>query len=292
MTDYFTDREFAWTDRTNECIDERLWAAIVSLIEIRLEDHSFGYGFPAGCPDGEGPCGCNDRAFAQMLEGEIPWIEWPLKARVLPQTPVILDLLEFCAAAVGEPIEGAWHSFYRHSHLKWDHEAGRARFVGDANRLLRRNGVAFELDDSGKARRILPEPVREVLSAAQFSTGDALCDQMIDAARKRLVLPNPAERRESLEKLWDAYERMKTLEPGDKRAAADALLDKAAPPGTRLREIIAQEAKALTDIGNSGGIRHSETSQEHVTDASAIDYLFTRMFSFLYFLAKRSGRAT
>jgi len=37
-------------------------------------------------------------------------------------------------------------------------------------------------------------------------------------------------RRESLEKLWDAWERLKTVEPGgDKKAQAKALLDKSIP---------------------------------------------------------------
>jgi hypothetical protein len=36
------------------------------------------------------------------------------------ETPVILDLLEFCARAEGEPIQVAYHSFFRHHHLSGD----------------------------------------------------------------------------------------------------------------------------------------------------------------------------
>jgi hypothetical protein len=42
------------------------------------------------------------------LAAEVPWIEWPLSATETPETPVILDLLEFCARAVGEPIQGVY----------------------------------------------------------------------------------------------------------------------------------------------------------------------------------------
>lgn len=289
MTDYFTDRNFQLPERSNEQIEERLWGALVSLIDSRLADNSFGYGFPAACPDGEGPCGCNDTSFARMLEGEIPWAEWPLRATRLPETPVILDILEFCAASIGEAIEGAWHSFYRHHHLRWDHAVGLSRFVADVNRLLRRNAVAYELDPLGKATRILPEPMQKLMSN-QFSTGDDLCDQMIAAARSRIMLPKHEERREALEKIWDAFERFKTLEAGDKRASAERLLDRAASPGTYFRNMLGFEAKALTDIGNSVGIRHSELKQEYVTGTEAIDYLFTRMFAFIYLVAKAAGR--
>jgi hypothetical protein len=58
--------------------------------------------------------------------------------------------------------------------------------------------------------------------------------------------------RTSAEKLWDAFERLKTLEPGaDKRAQADTLLDRTAVPSTpRMRMLLRDEAKVLTDIGN------------------------------------------
>jgi hypothetical protein len=63
-------------------------------------------------------------------------------------------------------------------------------------------------------------------------------------------------RRESLEKLWDAWERLKTVEPGkDKKASAKALLDKAAVE-PNFRNKLEQEARELTDIGNTFMIRH------------------------------------
>ncbi|ANM14849.1 MULTISPECIES: hypothetical protein [unclassified Rhizobium] len=47
---------------------------------------------------------------------EVPWIEWPFSVNEVPDTPVILDLLEFCAGAIGEPIQGAYHSYFGHHH--------------------------------------------------------------------------------------------------------------------------------------------------------------------------------
>jgi hypothetical protein len=98
-------------------------------------------------------------------------------------------------------------------------------------------------------------------------------------------------RRESLEKLWDAWERLKTLEPGrDKRESAGRLLNKAAAePALRAR--LEQEACELTEIGNKFMIRHTETDKIRITESVHIDYLFHRMFAMIRLLLKASGRS-
>ncbi len=104
--------------------------------------------------------------------------------------------------------------------------------------------------------------------------------------------PRIDQRRDSLEKLWDAFERIKTFEPGDdKKASADALLDRAATPESKLRADLASEAAALTKVGNTFRIRHSEVTQEHIQRPETLDWLFGRMFSYLHLLLKMSGRA-
>src|SRR5450631_2862004 len=110
MSTYYTDREYGARPPSIDTIDERLWAGLYTLIQIRISDGSFGLRFPELCPDGNGPCGCDEQAFRRVLAAEVPWIEWPLSATETPETPVILDLLEFCARAVGEPIQGVYHS--------------------------------------------------------------------------------------------------------------------------------------------------------------------------------------
>ena len=116
-------------------------------------------------------------------------------------------------------------------------------------------------------------------------------DSMLESARIKFLNPNPQIRRESLEKLWDAWERLKTIEPGaDKKDQTKALLDKAATEPV-FRDLLEQEAKALNAIGNTFQIRHSETTQTPLQSDSHVDYLFHRLFSLIWMLVKlRSGK--
>ncbi len=291
MSSYYTDREYGARPPSIDTIDDRLWAGLHSLIQTRVGDGSFGLRFPEQCPDGNGPCGCDEQSFARVLAAEVPWIEWPLSVSDAPATPVILDLLEFCARAVGEPIQGSYHPFFQHHHLSWDRDTGLQRFVADVNMLFRRNALAFELAVAGEARRLLPAPLADAIGWTLFQTGDAETDRLLETARLRFLSPKLDDRQDALEKLWDAFERLKTLEPGaNKRVQADVLLDRAAPPGSGYRQLLAREAAELTSIGNSFRIRHSEITQEALTSPDQVDHLFTRMFAFVRLVLRGTGR--
>lgn len=124
-----------------------------------------------------------------------------------------------------------------------------------------------------------------------FQTGDAETDRLLESARLRVLSPKEDDRRDALEKLWDAFERWKTLEPGaNKRVQADALLDRVASVGSGYRGMLAREAAELATIGNSFRTRHSEVTQEALTSQDQVDYLFTRMFAFVRLVLRRTGR--
>jgi hypothetical protein len=97
-------------------------------------------------------------------------------------------------------------------------------------------------------------------------------------------------RKESLEKLWDAWERLKTVEPGkDKRASAGALINKASSEPA-FRDRLDREARELTEIGNAFMIRHTETDKVPIAESKHIDYLFHRLFALIRLLVRTSGR--
>jgi len=289
---YFTDREEGPRPRTIETIDDRVWGGLFSVITGSLSSEAVGWRFPERCPDGGAAAGCDESALRLRFCADMPGVEWPLSASETPLAPTVLDILEFFAASVGEPHEVGFHSYFRHAHLAWDRDRGLEKFVADVNAVLARNGIALELNTDGTARRILPPPVVHAFSWMKSSNnGDSETDALLGAAMRLFLSPKLADRRDAVEKLWDAFERIKTLEPGaDKRASAAALLDRVAIPGSAFRENLEVESTALTKMGNTFRIRHSEINQELLREAADIDYVFLRMFAYLTLVLRATNR--
>jgi hypothetical protein len=93
-------------------------------------------------------------------------------------------------------------------------------------------------------------------------------------------------------KVWDAFERCKTLEPGTNKAAqADTLLERAATGcGPKFVNFLKTEARQSNEIGNELQIRHHDHGAEALSQSAQIDGLFFRMFAFLHFVLSATGR--
>jgi hypothetical protein len=115
---------------------------------------------------------------------------------------------------------------------------------------------------------------------------------MLETARRKFLDPNEVVRRDALEKLWDGWERLKTIESGpDKKAQVAALLDRvSSSAGPNFRQILEAEATQLTKMGNSFQIRHSETTQERLRSSDHVDYMFHRLFALVRLVLRASGR--
>jgi hypothetical protein len=57
----------------------------------------------------------------------------------------------------------------------------------------------------------------EALGTATFKKGDGPLDEMLEDARGKFLSRDIEVRRESLERLWDAWESLRTLEQGKDR---------------------------------------------------------------------------
>jgi hypothetical protein len=113
---------------------------------------------------------------------------------------------------------------------------------------------------------------------------------LLCVAREKYLNPDPAVRGEALEKLWDAWERLKTLEPGrDKKESAERLLAKVSQDPT-LREALNLEAIELTRIGNTFHIRHAEIGQVPLDRDEYIDYFYHRLLAMICVLLRGSNR--
>lgn len=298
--DYFSDKERGPRPRIEEEITPEAWGGIIALIRSLISTGAFGFKYPEMCPDGAGPVGTDEQALALALKAEIPNIEWPLQAPTevlvrggedqesyVPDAFTILDLIQFSYQAVAKPIQGRYHDFFRHHHLTFDEDGGREQFRSTVNSILARNGIAYQLKADGSIERLAPPLLKDLIANTVFRTKDSTLNQMLEDARRKFLTPDPVVRRESIERLWDCWERIKTLErPNDKKASITLLLNKAATEAD-VRAMLEEEARKLTDIGNSFHIRHTEVKQTLISDSHIIDYLFHRLFSMIMLLLRK-----
>jgi len=125
-------------------------------------------------------------------------------------------------------------------------------------------------------------------------SGDLVLDGLLTDAIAKFKNAAPQVRKEGLERLWDAWERLKSLEAThDKRISVELLLTRAAS-GPEMRSLLSTEARALTSIGNDFHIRHFEANRAGIESPRHADYLFHRLFALIHLLlfARNAGAAS
>ncbi|MBF0697423.1 hypothetical protein [Actinomyces bowdenii] len=273
--------------RTHRTLPRKTKEGLIGQIENAFKKDMLAEKFPAHCKDGSTICGTDEGTAIRIIEAHVSGFEWPPREDIDDAT--LFDLIEFFAARVSTPKQGNYHEFYRHYELKFSEQEGKKCFREEIDLILKNGGTLFTLTTSGKIERIGTPELQEALSAQPSRTGDNTTDRLIDEARRLYRSPKATERQTGLEKLWDAFERIKTIEgEGDKKATTKALLQyiKSEP----FRDYVNREMKQLTAIGNDFRIRHHEKSKHEISAPEAADYLFTRMSSLIMYLLKVSGR--
>jgi len=277
-----------------------VWKGIVALIETGISTGAFGYKYPENCQDGCGPIGTDEECLSAAIMAEIPGIEWPLRKSngnnyqfpmdhesCVPDKIVVFDLIEFCYHAIAKPSKRDYHEFFHHDHLNYDEWKGKVEFTSSINGIFARNGIAYELDSKGSIHRLGAPIMADSIRSSVFRTRDSSLNQMLEESRNEYFDPDPAIRKEAVERLWDCWERLKTqADPANKKNSIAILLDQVSCE-TKIRVLLEGEAQKLTEIGNEFYIRHKEVKQCEVSDIDIVDYLFHRLFSMILLLLRR-----
>jgi hypothetical protein len=215
---FYSDRTSSPKPRDVERVTQAAWRGLIALIESKIESSWLAREFPKPCPDGNGVAGTDQQNLFDMLSALVG-IEWPPYRGEEPDTAMALDLVDFVAQRVAKPVQTEWHSYWKHHDLDFEVQQGRNEFREAVNLIFRRTGVAFELTEDMRTARLGPPETRQVIADLRPATGDAILDELLANARRRYLSRDVGEERLGLEKLWDAFERLKTIEPGpDKKA--------------------------------------------------------------------------
>jgi hypothetical protein len=284
---FYTDRMYGAVPRTLETLPDPTAEGLKSLVQRRIEGNWLAEEFPSYCPDGDGIEGTNKFQIGPDLVALVPGATWPLWQESVADE-VLFDVVEYVGQRLSEPSNGRWHDFFKHHELTFDKKAGRSAFRSDVNTLLSRGGTVFEMNSAMQIERAGSPEVQAALRQLRSNSGDATLDDLLESARGLYLSRSAANRKIAIEKLWDAFERLKTLDvPTDKKKSVAALLDHIGDPA--FREVVGTEMANLTSFGNSFQIRHHEVGKHALRD-DAEDYVVARMANLLILLLASSHR--
>lgn len=117
----------------------------------------------------------------------------------------------------------------------------------------------------------------ELLFDKKVETNDEELNILINEAKDRFF--NPKDKQIAIEKLWDAFERIKTYFGDNKKDSAEKLVNLASNEFDK--SMINDEFDKLTKFGNEYRIRHHETNKKEIKNSKHLNYLFFRMLSLI-----------
>lgn len=309
---YFSDREHFYNRKDLSMqISVNVWNGIAMLVNGLISNNNFARDFPLQCPDGNDICGVDEHAFYTTAKSVIPTIDFlpecgnietlspsflelnPFEDDVIGQvektklfTYNTLDFIEFVFKHICDIENGQYHEFFHHFELRFPKTTfTREQFVDNVNEIFERNHIAFKLMPDGEIQRIIDIELDNLI-ALQKETIEGVLRGLLQEATTKIKSPKIDVQKIAIERLWDAFERLKTIiNPNNKKDSANQLLEKVSNGNQKFKDLLEAECLTnLTKIGNEFQIRHFETDKIAIEDSRHRDYLFFRLYSLVQLL--------
>ena len=158
-----------------------------------------------------------------------------------------------------------------------------AQFRDEINSIFQKTGLLYELNTNLQVDRIVENsPLTPAVESAIAAVKEAGARELLQEAILLHRSPYPADIRDAVEKLWDAYERLKSYYTTMKKEkSAEKIVNDMAAEQAPYVTLFDTEFRALTKIGNDYRIRHHETDKVEITDVRYYDYFFNRCLSLI-----------
>lgn len=256
--------------------------------------------YPEECPDGNSCCGLDYDKFDMDMEFEIPTL-FRRNGRISkPQSiqlpfedePIndefdqyaLIDLIEFVAQNIRDITRKSYHSFFRHDDLSFGETNEIAgKFIEEINRTFQQTGLLYQLTINLEVERIEETAIlTEKMEKDIRSIKEPGLRELLIMAVQKHKSPYSNDQKDAVEKIWDAFERLKTYYTNkSKRESADQIISDMSDGKDAYMELFTAEFKLLTEIGNNYRIRHHETNKIDITDIRHYDYFFNRCLALI-----------
>lgn len=155
------------------------------------------------------------------------------------------------------------------------HTTKSSQFRNEINAIFKLNNINVELRNG------------EVHSTSNKAIGLDDSTNINEAGLEELIrtaedLYNKSEYSYAVEKIWDAFERIKTYYPTlDKKKSAEKIINDISYGNEHIKKMFDNEFKVLTDTGNSYRIRHHEINKIDISKELHYKYFYKRCLALI-----------
>ena len=270
-------------------ISAKAYAALLRCCSSYYENLAWRY--PVECSDGNGCCGVDLQELSDDLEFEVPNLFRADNGGICAPGDddsydqyALIDFIEFIAQNIRDIIRRDYHSYFRHDDISFGKTNVIAqKFIEDINETFEKTHLAYRLTDNLQIERIEDASVLtdKIEQDIEQIKEPGLKELLMEAIQKHKS-PYPQDQKDAVEKIWDAFERMKTYYGNlSKKDSADAIIRDMANNREEYIDLFKTEFRSLTDIGNGFCIRHHETNKIDITDTRHYDYFFNRCLALI-----------
>lgn len=151
-----------------------------------------------------------------------------------------------------------------------------SNFTDEVNLLLKNNGFAYKLSGGKIEISQMNIQNKEIIKEVGLK-------ELIEQATVLYGSSNISDKQTAVEKLWDAFERLKTYYGGgkQKKDSITRIVEEMANGSGGYIELFDEEFTRLTKLGNDYRIRHHETDKMEIIDNNYYDYFYQRCFALI-----------
>ena len=155
------------------------------------------------------------------------------------------------------------------------HTTKSSQFRNEINAIFKLNNINVELRNG------------EVHSTSNKAIGLDDSTNINEAGLEELIrtaedLYNKGEYSYAVEKIWDAFERIKTYYPTlNKKKSAEKIINEISYGNEHIKKMFDNEFKVLTDTGNSYQIRHHEINKIDISKELHYKYFYKRCLALI-----------
>ena len=173
----------------------------------------------------------------------------------------LLDLIEYFSQNIRD-IDEHWNNSYQNYQTIdcLNTTDVFKNFQEAINDIFSEAGLLYELTDEKVIERIVENsPLTKEIENNFAAVSEVGTRQLLKDAVALYKTPNSTARQDSVEKIWDALERLKTYYTTlKKNKSIEKIVNDMANGNSNFINLFDNEFRALTDIGNNYRIRHHE----------------------------------